>query len=424
MKLFQKMRTLPLFLSIALLPGLLPAQFPGFRLPKEEEDIPLLTPTERKTVEQQREEFAQAIAPALTNAASAAVRVWYRGPRKDTRAAYGTVIGDGTKVLTKWSQVANAVDDFRVEDGNRQVRPVKVTGVYPDEDLAVLTIEGDPLTPVKWTTSPLELGNILVAAQPDGRPAGYGVVSVMERNLRKESQGALGVMADVQHSGAGVKIKEIVDGSGAGAAGLKKGDIILRVGDRDISGLTELQNALWGAKPGTEISLKVRKGNKEEDVKVVLGSRPEMQQFAGDRLMQMERMGSRLNRVRDGYSSVVETDMVIDPEQAGGPVANLKGEVVGITMSRSGRTRSYVMPAAAVEALLQKGATDPALAISNAREQREQQMAMRAREADQAPPRAVPVEPDEMEKMQRHQGDMAKLMERIQSEMEALEKGE
>ncbi|RYD26877.1 MAG: PDZ domain-containing protein, partial [Verrucomicrobiaceae bacterium] len=381
MKPFPQMKSLPLLLSLLMVPGMLPAQFPGLRQPREEEEIPLLTPAERKTVEQQREEFAKAVSPSLSAASKSTVRIWYKGPRRDVRAAYGTVIGDGTKILTKWSQVMRAVEDFRVEDGNGEVRPVKITGVYKEEDLAVLTIEGAPLTPVKWTPAPLELGGFLVAAQPDGRPAGYGVVSVLERNLRKESQGFLGIVAD-RHDGTGVKIGDVTKGSGAGAAGLKAGDVILKVGDRDISGLNELKNALWGAKPGTEIELSVLKGGqREESVRVILGSSQEMPQFAEGRLMQMERMGSRLNEVRDDFSNVVETDMVIEPEQAGGPVANLKGEVVGITMSRSGRTRSYVMPAAAITALLQKETTDPELAASRDKEEREQQLALRAREA-------------------------------------------
>jgi serine protease Do len=423
MKPFPQMKPLPLLFSLLLLPGVLPAQFPGARQQREEVDIPLLSPAERKTVEQQREEFAKAVSPALNDASKSAVRIWYKGPRREVRAAYGTVIGDGTKILTKWSQVMRAVEDFRVESGNKEVRPVKITGVYPEEDLAVLTIEGEPLTPVKWTQSPLELGKFLVAAQPDGRPAGYGVVSVLERNLRTESKGFLGVTGDVKYTGTGVKIDAVTEGSGAGAAGLKRGDIILKVGERDISGFSELQNALWGAKPGTEVELTIRKGNVEESVKVTLGSRPENQQFAAGRLMQMEQMGSRLNQVRDDFSSVVETDMVIEPEQAGGPVVNLKGEVVGITMSRSGRTRSYVMPSAAIESLLKKDVTDPELAANKLKEERQEQLALRAREAKSAP-RARIVEPDEFQKMQRHQSDMGKLAERIQSELEALERGE
>lgn len=421
------MKSTPFLLALCLVPAITSAQFnrPG----QDDDGIPLLTPAERKTVEQQREEFAGAFTPALGLASKSTVRVWYKANRGgDRRAAYGTVIGDGTKILTKWSQVVNAVDDFRVEDAARQVRPVKITGVYPDEDLAILTIEGSPLTPVQWTMQPLELGRFLVASQPDGRPAGYGVVSVLERNLRKTDQAFLGVEAEIGHTGPGVMIKGVTKGSGAGAAGLKSGDVILKVGDRDISGLTELQNALWGAKPGTEIDLRVLKDQREQTIKVVLGSRPELQQFAGDRLLQMERMGSRLNRVRDGFSHAIETDMVLEPEQVGGPVANLKGEVVGISLARAGRTRSYVMPAAAIEELLKTETVDPSLAAVQANEK---QMALSARapetmprpseERRQAPERMSEQEAD---KMKRHLGDMNKLMERIQSELDALERGE
>ena len=406
-------------LPFLLIPGMVSAQA-SFALPGREDDIPLLSPAERKTVEEQREEFANAFGPVLNTAAKSTVRVWYKVRGGDRRAAYGTVIGDGSQILTKWSQVANATDDFRIEGANREVRPVKITGVYPDEDLAVLTIEGSPLSPVKWSTQALDLGRFLVAAQPDGRVAAYGVVSVLERNLRKTDQAFLGVEADVKHSGPGVKVKAVTKGSGAAEAKLKPGDVILKVGDRDISGLTELQNALWGAKPGTEIELLVMQERRQLTIKVVLGSRPELQQFAGDRLLQMERMGSRLSRVRDDFSKVIETDMVLEPEQVGGPVANLKGEVVGITMARAGRTRSYIMSGVAVEELLKTKSTDPSLATVK---EPERPFATLPKASMRAP-RAVPVDPDEIEKMKRHGGDMDKLMQRIQSEMDALERGE
>ncbi len=423
MKKLSGMKIASLLVPLAMLPALASAQA-GFRLPgagddEDDSGIPLLTPAERKTVEDQREEFSNAFSPALGTAAKSTVRIWYKARRGgDRKASYGTVIGDGTKILTKWSQVADAVDDFRVEDSSREVRAVKVTGVYPDEDLAVLTIEGAPLTPVKFTPKSLGLGGFLVASQPDGRPAGYGVVSVLERNLRKTDQGFLGVTVKPGYSGPGVLIEGVEDGSGAGAAGLKPGDSILKIGDREISSLTELQNSLWGAKPGTEIDLQVIQNKVPRMVKVILGNRPPLKQFSGDRLGQMERMGSRLSRVREGFTHAVETDMVLEPEQIGGPVANLQGEVVGISLSRAGRTRSYIMPAAAVEELLKSDTTDPSLAAAAEPEQ----PMVRAREAGQ--PQMAPMDPDDVEKMKRHMGDMTKLMERIQGELDALEKGE
>jgi len=425
MNLFPKNMKPALFFMAALAPAWVHSQefaLPGFG---KEEEIPLLTPAERQTVESQRKEFANAFSPALQAASKSTVRIYYKTARgQDFRAAYGTVIGDGTKILTKWSEVSSAAEDFRAGTTGSEVRPVKVIGVYPDQDIAILEIEGDPLTPVNFSDVPLELGNFLVASQPDGRAAGYGVVSVLERSLRAGDHGFLGVEIDRKYEGPGVKIEVVRDESGAKTAGLAPGEIILKVADREIDGGLALQNALWGAKPGTEIELLVRKKNAERSVKVILGAKPEMKQFAGDRLLQMELMGSRrLSRVREGFPKVVETDMVIDAESIGGPVSNLKGEVVGITMSRAGRTRSYVMTSAAIGEMLKGGAMDPGLVLQK---ERDEQTAMRAQAREAAPgPRTIPREVlDDLQNRQRHQGDMTRLMDRIQSELEALEKGE
>ena len=118
-------------------------------------------------------------------------------------------------------------------------------------------------------------------------------MSVLERSLRAGDHGFLGVEINREYEGPGVKIDVVRDGSGAKEAGLTAGEIILQVAGREIDGSLALQNALWGAKPGTEIELLVRKKSDERSVKVILGAKPEMKQFAGDRLLQMELMGSR-----------------------------------------------------------------------------------------------------------------------------------
>lgn len=397
----------------------------GLSLPGPEIDIPFLSPAEKKTVEEQRAEFSKAVEPVLGEASKSTVRVWGRvGRRGDMRLAYGTVIGDGTKILTKWSEVRTAEEDFRIEASDRSVRAVTLTGVYPDDDLAVLTIEGSPLVPVNFSTHSPQLGEFLIASQPDGRPAGFGVVSVLERNLKNDNKPYLGVAADLKHSGRGVKVQEVMEESGAEAAGLRAGDLILEVGGRETSDRIQLQNSLWGAKPGDTLEVKVLRGDREEILRIVLGVKPELQQFRGGRLLQMERMGSRLSRVRDGFSLAIETDMVLEPAQAGGPVANLRGEVVGISLSRAGRTRSYVMPGRMVDQILAAEPMEPVAAAMSQQEQRE--LRNQAFQAREAPPRArvVPMDEDEFEKMKRHQGDATKLSERIRSELEALEKGE
>lgn len=387
---------LPIF-GIISLQSLSPAQ----------SEPPLLRPEERQAVDAQTDEFNQSLMPALTESAKSTVRIW-AGKR---RLAYGTVIGDGQKILTKWSEVARAPGNLRVESSDGAVLTAKISGVYEDEDLAVLETTGSNLTPVQWSDEAPQLGAFLAASQPNGRPAGFGVVSVKDRNLRDTDQAFLGVVGTAKFVGPGVKIEDLAPDSGAAKAGLKPGNIILKIGERTISGVLELRNALVGMSPGTTITLLVRNEDEEKTFEVLLGSRPNLPKFPGDRLRLMERMGGQISRVRDSFGRVIQTDMRLQPDQVGGPVVDLKGRVIGISMARAGRTNSYVMPAAAVRSLLEKDPQDPAL--------------VQAHRADDMPaikltPQGQPNRGGE-QRMRSHLSEMQRLMDHLLEEMEGIE---
>jgi serine protease Do len=377
---------------------------------RAQDDIPLILPEERQAVDAQADEFNEAIKPAIATAAKSTVRVW-SGSR---RLAYGTVVGDGSKVLTKWSEVARARGDLRVDAGD-QSRAAKLAGVYQDEDLVLLEIEGKPLTPVTWSLETPKLGRFLAAPQPDGRLAAFGVVSVLSRNLRDTDLAYLGVIGDSEFAGQGVKIKDVDEKSGAHAAGLKAGNVILKVGERPISGLLALKNALTGVAPGGKVSLLVEANGGENKVEVTLGNRPQLPQYANGRFEQMERMGGPVSQVRDSFTQVIQTDMRPKPNQVGGPVVDLQGRVLGITMARADRTRSFVMPAAAVVDLLKKEAGNPAMAQVR-QEEKEAPAAVRGN------PQRGRAMPGSEDRMRRHLSDMQRLMDHLHQEMEALEK--
>lgn len=393
------------YLSIALaLPGALLAQ----------DDIPLLLPEERQAVDDQAAAFNQAIQPVLVDVAKSSVRVW-SGTR---RLAYGTVVGDGSRILSKWSEIARARGGLRVDAGNES-RDVKLLGVYEDEDLVLLEVEGKPLKPIQWSYETPKLGSFLAAPQPDGKLAAFGVVSVLSRNLRETDLAFLGVVGDPAYSGQGVKVGGISEQSGAQAAGLKSGNIILKVGDRPISGLLELKNALTGTSPGDTVSLLVDVNGREKKIDVLLGNRPDMPNYFGGRLEQMERMGGPISQVRDSFTQVIQTDMRPKPNQIGGPVVDLKGRAIGITMARADRTRSFVMPAAAIEELLKKEGSNPAIAQVRSEDP---QPSLTARGS--APPNMAPqgrAMPRDGARMRRHLSDMQRLMEHMRMEMDALE---
>lgn len=393
-----------LFLIGCLLPGVVSAQA----------DIPLLLPGEKEAVDAQADAFNLALEPVLATAAKSTVRVW-SGKR---RLAYGTVVRDGREVLTKLSELAQANRGLVVEDGSGQVRAARVSGLYPDEDLALLALEGDPLTPVQWASEAPKLGSFLAAPQPGGKPAAFGVVSVLQRNLRETDKAFLGVQGEFGFSGPGVKVQAVTESSGAAEAGLRRGDIIEQVDGRAISGVLELRNSLTGREPGEKVQMKVKRGERDLTLDVVLGNRPNLQQFPGARLSAMERMGTRTSRVRSSFSNVIQSDMRPSPDQIGGPVVDLEGRVVGITMARADRTRSFVMPAEAVIKLLETPAIDPTVARAGDAGVPEREAGMPDVPRNLLPQGAPPLDAD---RMRRHVEEMQRLMNLLRDEMELLE---
>ena len=381
-----------------------------------------MRPDERKVVDAQADEFNKALEPILSDAAKSAVTIWTRGTNKPI--AYGTVVGDGTSILTKWSEIERFADMLFVNGAKDQGAKAEVAGVFTEEDLVLLSIpteaaEVEDLTAAKFHLSDLSLGRFLVATRPDGKLAGFGVVGVLERNLRETDKAHLGIMADFQYSGAGIRIANVHPEYGAAEAGLRSGDVILQVNERKISGLLELKNALSGKSPGDKVTLRIETAGKERDVEVLLSNRPVIGQFAGGRLNAMERMGGELNGIRDSFSQVVQSDMKIQSNQIGGPVVDLEGRVVGITMARADRTRTYIMGGAAIEDLLKKKSDTVAEARTKTEklkaELAQQNRAMLPEMRRQAKPRDLP-------RTRRHLSDLQRLLGRANRELDDLER--
>ena len=138
----------------------------------------------------------------------------------------------------------------------------------------------------------------------------------------------------------------------------------------------------------------------------------------------MERMGTTLSLVRTGFPSVIQTDMQLDRGRCGGPVVDLDGTVVGISIARADRTRSFIIPSAHLVKLLAKDpATPEEVQAAKAAEEEEQQSAMNeaAPRRRQMTPRAVPIEPGSADRLRRHLEDMDRLMERMRAEMDGIQ---
>ena len=105
---------------------------------RAEDEVPLMRPDERKVVDAQSDEFNKALEPILSDAAKSAVTIWTRGTNKPI--AYGTVVGDGTSILTKWSEIERFADMLFVNGAKDQGAKAEVAGVFTEEDLVLLSI--------------------------------------------------------------------------------------------------------------------------------------------------------------------------------------------------------------------------------------------------------------------------------------------
>lgn len=84
-----------------------------------------------------------------------------------------------------------------------------------------------------------------------------------------EPRAMLGVFSE--KDGKGAKINEIMDSSAAQKAGLLKGDIITKVGSKEITDPGSLAAAIRDQKPGDEIEISYLRNNKPMKAKVKLG---------------------------------------------------------------------------------------------------------------------------------------------------------
>jgi Do/DeqQ family serine protease len=69
----------------------------------------------------------------------------------------------------------------------------------------------------------------------------------------------------------GVLINSVTPGSPAEKAGLKRGDVILQLNGQAVSETNALRNQIASSKPGTQVTLRILRDGREQDIRVTLG---------------------------------------------------------------------------------------------------------------------------------------------------------
>jgi serine protease Do len=297
-------------------------------------------------------EVLKAWEPALEDVRRATVKITRDG--KDI--AYGCAVHENGYIITKATEVHDKKSVFYnnlevvFPEGLRL--PVKLADVHRPYDLALLKVEARGLRPMKWDDSVQPtIGTFLAAATPMRLPAAVGVLSVMPRSLDETQKGYLGVSLDKSGEGI-IKVVSVSSQSPASKAGLVIDDIIKMIDGKPPVSVEECIRTIGACRPYQKLKIVVGREKGDRELEVTLASRASNVGQAGEDPRNM--MAGQLSRTRRGFPDAMQHDMVLDPQEIGGPIVDLEGHVVGMNIARSGRIECVAIPSKTLKTLLSK----------------------------------------------------------------------
>lgn len=274
----------------------------------------------------------------------------------DKQVAFGAILDAQGHIATKGSEL-NGKIECELADGSRQ--PAMLLGLDRPSDLAMLKIAAESLPAIAWrATDAPDAGSWVVTSGPNELPQAIGIVSVAPHAVRG---GVLGIQ--LAEDKPGPRINFLVPGGGAAAAGLQRGDIITHINDKVVESVQALVASTGDHLPGEVVSVTILRGKEIQKRRATLGSLSRV--LAGDQAQIQERLGGPLSERRDMFPSVLEHDTILLPEECGGPLVDLHGEVVGINIARASRVSTYAIPASVAREVLETMRNRATIPVSN-----------------------------------------------------------
>jgi serine protease Do len=222
-------------------------------------------------------------------------------------------------------------------------------GSDEEYDVALLQVDASDLPAVPWRERPVPPGTLVAALGADSRPLGVGVISTETRAFPKfgptnPDRGWLGISLGVDQSG--VIIMQVMSGTAAEEAGLQLGDVILNVAGQKMESIDHVIRTVGSYQPADSLTLLIRRDDQQREVTATLGKPPAVQ------VPEDSWGGGPFSVRRGGFPAALAHDVVIRPEQCGGPLIDTDGNVVGINIARALRVTTLALPADTVQRLV------------------------------------------------------------------------
>ena len=271
----------------------------------------------------------------------------------DEQISLGLIVDESGLVLTKASEIDPRDDSIQIGTTSGltlEARPLAIDGKL---DLLLLQLpEGE------WTPAPIlednsiEAGSILISAGPDAMPISFGIceLDTYRSDLSFYDRAFLGVgSAPLDTEEGGAVIRQVVPGSAAARSGLRTGDILLSIDEKELRGRDALIRALSGYRAGDTIEINRVRGERRDVIRTRLGYRT-FSAFENE----VGNFASGVNRHDTGFGEVIQHDGLLLPHECGGPLVDLSGRFIGMNIARSDRTKTFALTSSVIRSALQR----------------------------------------------------------------------
>ncbi len=295
--------------------------------------------------ERQSRSLRRRLRPVVAEVASSVVKI----TDGTDQIALGTVVRSDGLILTKASEILNRSAIY-CDVGLQGTHEATIVEMDQRNDLALLRINQRNLPAISWSDSQPLNGSFVVTPDPEGGVISLGAYSVVARSTIGE--GLLGVVP--QTASEGVVIAEPVEpDTAAYQAGLARGDVIVSIDGVQILDVQQLVNEIRKRHAGDQIHIGFIRNGAARFAKAKL-ARNELTGMRAARFKMMSRLGAVPSERDSNFPVVFQHDSELFPEQCGGPICDLHGNVLGINISRESRAASYAIPANHVKTILER----------------------------------------------------------------------
>lgn len=263
---------------------------------------------------------------------------------------YGLVLTPDGYIATKASEL-HSHQNLVVRVGSVKYDDFKEVGTDPATDIAVVKVDGANLPAPGPVSDEAAMGTLVVSngstTRSSRRPQ-LGTVSAARRPIPNGDTAYMGVIFGIPCS-----IQEVIKDGPAAKAGAMAGDEILAVDGTPITTLEAVSPILSNKEIGEKVTLKVRRKGKRLSYTITLGSR---RQALGENAPQdsNDLISGGFSRRRDDFPMVLQHDTPSQYTLMGGPLLNLKGELIGMNIARVNRAENYALPISVVQESVQR----------------------------------------------------------------------